>query len=70
MRLTSGKQIQRQHSSTLFGVLLLAVFGDAVLGQSPTFFRTDYAGLGNNHIAADFNGTANLMSQASAPKPP
>jgi hypothetical protein len=30
--------------------------GAAAASQAPTFARTDYAQLGNNHVVADFNG--------------
>ena len=39
-------------------VLLLAIFLAQIsaAAQSASFLRTDYPSLGNNHIAADFNG--------------
>lgn len=45
------------HSRTLSLTLaLLSLSAGSVFAQSPTFVRTDYPSLGNNHVVADFNG--------------
>jgi hypothetical protein len=41
----------------------------SVFAQSPTFVRTDYPFLGNNHIVADFNGDGNLDLVVTANDP-
>jgi hypothetical protein len=37
-------------------ILILSLSAASALAQSPTFVRTDYPALGNNHVIADFNG--------------
>ena len=42
-------------STVLFSIAIL-LYQTTASAQSATFTRTDYATLGNNHIAADLNG--------------
>lgn len=60
MQLVPCQQTARQLSLTLLVVLVLSLSAASVFAQSPTFVRTDYLGLGNNQVAADFNGDGRL----------
>lgn len=43
-----------------FLTLTLSLSVASVLAQSPTFIRTDFPLIGNNHVAGDFNGDGRL----------
>ncbi|HVG30465.1 MAG TPA: FG-GAP-like repeat-containing protein [Pyrinomonadaceae bacterium] len=60
MSLATTRRRARALISTFIIALAASLCAASALAQSPTFGRTDYPLLGNNHVAADFNGDGRL----------
>jgi hypothetical protein len=60
MSLATTHRCARALISTFIITLAASLCAVSALAQSPTFSRTDYPLLGNNHVVADFNGDGKL----------